>query len=214
MSLRKHETDAVSWSTSLDGLIADASAPAHESELVGLAAALTAFSTVPAAPRRRRALSRAATVAALTTGSLMVGGVALAAANGSLPAPVQTFAHHAVGAPSPHSHGHGKGHDKNKAENGDGSATPSATPSPNLDGLCQAYSSGVADAHGKALDNPAFTALATAAGGADKVAAYCEARLAANPHGRPTDLPTQATKHKPASHPTGRPESVPPVTHP
>jgi hypothetical protein len=45
-------------------------------------------------------------------------------------------------------------------------------------GLCQAWSAGQGDDHGKRADGPAFQALATAAGGADQIAAYCEAELA------------------------------------
>jgi hypothetical protein len=79
------------------------------------------------------------------------------------------------------------------------------SPSPSLVGLCTAYQADVADSPGKALDNPAFTALITAAGGKDNVIAYCTAILPGpHPSGTPS-YPTTST----ASHPT-----EPPSTHP
>jgi len=42
------------------------------------------------------------------------------------------------------------------------------------DGLCRAWLAGKGDQNGERTDSPAFTALAKAAGGADKVAAYCK----------------------------------------
>jgi hypothetical protein len=51
-------------------------------------------------------------------------------------------------------------------------------------GLCQAWSAGQGDDHGKRADAPAFQALAAAAGGADQVAAYCEAELDAAARGQ------------------------------
>ena len=143
--------------------------------------------------------------------SAAVGGVALAAATGSLPAPAQQVAHDSVGAPAP---------DKSKAPKApeatetpeatdtpepSESASPESTPSPNLVGLCRAYGAGVATSHGKALDSAAFTVLVTTAGGKDSVAAYCTKLLAQNPTGKPTALPT----HSPQPHPTHSP-----VTHP
>ncbi|HEY1700395.1 MAG TPA: hypothetical protein VGG75_11860 [Trebonia sp.] len=59
------------------------------------------------------------------------------------------------------------------------SATPgkigrsAAVPSPVLQGLCRAYAAGRGSSSGKALDNPAFSALITAAGGKDKISSYC-----------------------------------------
>ncbi len=58
-----------------------------------------------------------------------------------------------------------------------GSNPASAAPEPSLVGLCHAFPA-VANSHGRALDNPAFTTLITAAGGADNVAAYCQVLLA------------------------------------
>lgn len=75
-------------------------------------------------------------------------------------------------------------------------------------GLCTAWK-GVAD-QGKAVDSVAFTNLAEAAGGADKVAAYCAEVEAPGKSGdHPTAKPTTVPSGKPASAPTGKPTSVP-----
>ncbi|MEU6854989.1 hypothetical protein ABZ901_34300, partial [Actinacidiphila alni] len=71
---------------------------------------------------------------------------------------------------------------------------------PGLKGLCQSYAN--AAAHRHALDAPSQARLEKAAGGPEKVAAYC-ARLTGTPaaHGRPT---TAATG-KPTAGSTGKP---------
>jgi hypothetical protein len=105
--------------------------------------------------------------------------------------------------------------------NGKPSTHPVSSPSPSLRGLCQAYTAHVGSSPGKALDSPAFSALITAAGGKDKVAAFCAGMLSAQPGNRPTahpggkpsSLPTPAN----TTHPTGKPTTVPtghPTPHP
>jgi hypothetical protein len=155
-------------------------------------------------------------IAAVAT-ALSLGGVGYAAHEGSLPDPAQEVAHQllgSVGVPAANEAG----------ENGHG---PDAT-GPAAVGLCRAFAAGAKDEHGSALDSPALQALATAAGGVDQVAAYCEQVLAdsaahrpdqtppAEPAssnapsepGQPTDLPTRS-----ADHPTGPPDTVP-TDHP
>jgi len=82
------------------------------------------------------------------------------------------------------------------ADETSGSAEPSgAVLSPSLHGLCTAYLAGVANSHGKALQNPAFTVLINAAGGADGVSGYCATLLsssAAHP-GKPSTHPAHPT---------------------
>ncbi len=111
------------------------------------------------------------------------GGVALASATGHLPV--------ALGgqpAASPSA----------TATTGTSATHPAGSPSPNLKGLCTAYTKGVADSSGKALDNPAFSALITAAGGKSNVAAFC------------ATLPANATPgHTPPAHPAGKPTALP-----
>jgi hypothetical protein len=59
-------------------------------------------------------------------------------------------------------------------------------------GLCQAWQAGQGADHGRRADSVAFQALAAAAGGADKVAAFCQASTAASAssHGKaPSSTP-------------------------
>lgn len=197
----------------IDRLLAEASAPAHADEVAGLAAALTMFNHITPRPRRNPVLSFVAKLLAAKAiavgAAAALGGVALAAAAGVLPAPAQNFAHDALKAPAADSSTHA-------ASQASDHPSPSASPSPNLIGLCRAYGAGVADAKGKALTNPAFTALVTAAGGEDAVPAYCTTVLADAPGGKPTALPSQAQGNQPSSHPTGPPATHPaaPTTHP
>jgi hypothetical protein len=53
-----------------------------------------------------------------------------------------------------------------------------------LEGLCRAYLAGQVGQHGGKTDAAALRALATAAGDADKIAAYCQAPTAESPRGR------------------------------
>jgi hypothetical protein len=199
--------------TPIDRLLAEASASAHADEVAGLAAALAMFTYIAPRPRRNPVLRVLAPLLAAKAiaigGGAALGGVALAAAAGVLPAPAQDFAHDALKAPAAESSTH-------PALQASDHPSPSASPSPNLVGLCRAYGAGVADAKGKALSNPAFTALVTAAGGEEAVPAYCTTVLASAPGGKPTALPTQAQSHQPSSRPTGPPATHPsaPTTHP
>jgi hypothetical protein len=212
--------------SALAHLLADASAPAQPHEVDGLSAALTAFSASQPSPRRSPvktllASMLAAKALAIGAAAASIGGIALATATGSLPPAAQNAAHdwvHAPAAASSHSAALDESDPSSSATPSDSpSAKPSATPSPSLVGLCRAYGAGVATAKGKALDNPAFTVLITAAGGKDAVAAYCTGVLADAPGGKPTALPTPTNTHKPATHPTGAPSTHPtsaPSTHP
>src|SRR3954466_15832826 len=91
--------------SALAGLLADASAPAQPHELDGLSAALTAFSAHQPSPRRspvKTVLARllAAKALATTAAAASIGGLALAAATGSLPPTAQNAAHSLVHAPA------------------------------------------------------------------------------------------------------------------
>jgi hypothetical protein len=98
--------------------------------------------------------------------------------------------------------GNGNGN-QNDDQNGNGPTGANGSPSPSLTGLCHAVGAGNKDDHGKALENPAFTALITAAGGKDKVDVFCATLLAsaaANDH--PSDHGTGGTgKPSAAAHP-------------
>jgi hypothetical protein len=65
-------------------------------------------------------------------------------------------------------------------------------------GLCQAWLAGQGGEHGKRADSTAFQALAAAAGGADRIPAYCQADASASaahaqrPATPPSTRPTQS----------------------
>ncbi len=86
------------------------------------------------------------------------------------------------------------------------SGSPSATPSPNLPGLCTAFQA-TDRSDGRSLTSPAFAALVTAAGGADRVATYCVALIGAPETGTPSGQPTPTSKPTPI--PTGNPTPTP-----
>ncbi|HEX5404201.1 MAG TPA: hypothetical protein VFX16_18080 [Pseudonocardiaceae bacterium] len=229
----------------LVGLLAAAAAPPRDGELVGEQRAAAAFlaaahrDTVlkPRSPSMIKSmLAKLLTVkiAAAAAAVFAVGGVATAAVAGHLaspsnnpstPAPTSSSAAGAAGA-----HGGRPG-------SGTASSAHQGSPSPSLVGLCHAYTAGAGSDHGKALQNPAFTALITAAGGRTKVDAYCAALVKAT-HSRSSSAQgvgasavdtapgNSAGGHEASTgHPTGAPETHPvgppatqptgaPVTHP
>jgi hypothetical protein len=201
-----------------DGLrpVAEAIAALHAapaaSELAAEASVLAVFRGVvgrPAEPtpsRRRRhplltSLLSAKLAAAVAAAAVTAAGAAAAAYAGALPAPMQKLAHDTLGAPAAHP-----------------SAQPSAQPTHSAApvgpdatghaayGLCTAYAHLKADgsARQKAV---AFRNLATAAGGAANVTAYCAA--VAHPGTTPPGKPASHPAGKPASPPAGKPASHP-----
>jgi hypothetical protein len=180
-------------SARLGAYLAAAAAPARPHELAGLPAALEAYRTAgrhPVPQRRRKGwLTRVLTVkVGLLLAATTAGGVALAATTGTLPLPL---AHPApVTTPAPSSSRPGVALHP----------VTSARPSPSLLALCRAY----ATDHGKSLDSSTFTGLVSAAGGSDRVAAFCAALLAspanASPSAAGSDLPTGS----PSDHPSGK----------
>jgi hypothetical protein len=202
----------------LASLLVAAAAPSHGRELAGEVEAVTAFREAHLSPatQPRRPLMSATTKllavkALLAAMGITGGGVALAAATGHLPSQLG-------GTPAAASSAQASASATATASaSGSPGSSPAASPSPSLHGLCQAYTAGVGSNPGKALDNPAFTALITAAGGKEKVAAFCTSLLATkpghtpspHPTGKPSSLPTQA----PTAHPTGKPTTIP-TAHP
>ncbi|NJC69148.1 hypothetical protein HC031_05360 [Planosporangium thailandense] len=210
----------------LAALLAAAAVPGRPEELACEPSIATAFRTAPAipAPRPGRLSVIKSAVAKVLTVKVMAilatttaGGVALAAGTGTLPNPLSEPApstHAGLSAAHPDASESGAAHrsaapnaskdadDRSDAKGPDASKAPS----PSLVGLCHAYAAGNKADHGKALENPAFTVLITAAGGKDKVNLYCTALLAA---------PTPATSADAGNgksgqgHPTGRPSSAP-----
>ena len=182
-------------------LLAAAAAAPTPGELAGQEAALAELRAVararPAAttapvlaspPRRRRRTGLAVVV---VVGALVTGGAA-GAATGHLPGPVREAARTILGtgggqAP-PASTDAGQPPAPVKRPAGAGGGLPGSHPggstsrgpgggpaaSPNLEGLCQAFVSGNGAEEGGKLDAAAFEALARAAGGQERVPAYCQ----------------------------------------
>jgi|RhiMetdeSRZDD1v2_1073273.scaffolds.fasta_scaffold51291_5 hypothetical protein len=152
------------------------------------------------------ALAKLLTVKAAAIATIAVGGggVAVAASTGALPNPFDAAAGKPATAQSA------------KPEN---SNHPKGSPSPNLDGLCEAYAAKPDGERGKALESPAFQALNTAAGGIDKVADYCAALVPSTGPTRPSakpstpagGKPSQAPAVVPSAKPTGHPAKPSPV---
>ncbi|SMD10196.1 prolipoprotein diacylglyceryl transferase [Kibdelosporangium aridum] len=230
----------------LDELLADAAAPAHASELAGEEAAVAAFRSARLAettqPRRwsMHRLTKLFTVkaAAVAIGAMAAGGVAFAAATGNLPSQdspaVPATTSNSATAPAEDS-GKGNPTDKNTPnsekpgtdrpgngkpanENGNNPA-----PSPSEHGLCQAYTSAPEADRGKRLESPAFEALITAAGGKDKVPAFCVTVLGQRPNEQKTNehkpsepgKPTQPAERGNTEQPQpGKPNGTPPSERP
>jgi hypothetical protein len=142
---------------------------------------------------------------AVTAAVLSVAGVAAAATTGRSTGPAEQAAAQAALAPGggTPSQAHGAaardatGPARDSSATGkthDGPVGPDAT-GPAKDGLCQAWQSGQGGDNGGRRDSTAFQALAKAAGGADKVDAFCQtadtSEPAANGQGqgsRPDDV--------------------------
>ena len=188
--------------------------------------------------------------AALAAGAVSFGAVGAAAYAGVLPDGAQQLAHTTIGAPAP---GQGENADatkdatdpandaaeatkeaadaaKDPAEAGTNDAAdstkstavgPDAT-GPAAFGLCTAW--GHVQTEGQVADKSvAFRNLATAAGGAEKITAYCATvlRPGTSVTGKPAthsgDKSATHSGDKSATHPTGKSSSHPtgkPATHP
>ncbi|MBO0891444.1 MAG: hypothetical protein J2P14_11025 [Acidothermales bacterium] len=202
----------------LAGLLAAAAGPAREDELAGEENAVAAFRharrTLGRRPRRRfmlkSVLARASIVAAVAVAG--GGGVALAASTGHLPGTGSPEEH--ASARSTHATtGATASHASPPATGTHGAAAshtaPSGSPAPNMRGLCTAFRAHGSDNPGKALEDPAFKALITRAGGKDKVAGYC-ATVLSTPSGKAsghhgdasTHAPSHPSSHGPSAHPT------------
>jgi hypothetical protein len=203
-----------------DALAALRAGPARD-ELAGEAAALAEFEArvgravrVSRSRRRRHpllaSLLTVRAAAAAVVAALSFGGFATAAFTGRLPAPIQQFAHHTIGAPA------ARGSQTTGTQTTGTHPRVTATPAdsdaigPAAFGLCTAWAH--AKAHGNGNQHAGgFRKLAHAAGGASNVAAYCAAvqhpgassAHAAHPNGPPT-----SHRHgPPTSHPKGKPTS-------
>ena len=234
--------------TAVHRMLAAASARGIARELAGESTAVANFQAAqlrPVNPVRRRSVLKTA-AAKLVAAKVVVGaavavaatgGLALAAATTHASGPANHDTRPAVAASGTHTTGPPSAKPDRPSplptrvsmSNPSGAHPSSGTsqaahgsPSPSLVGLCTAYQAGVADNPGKAMDNPAFTALITAAGGKDNVTAYCTAILPSphpsgtpsHPTASPSSHPTEPSTHsgRASTHPTA-PPSTPPA-HP
>ena len=195
-------------------VLAAASAPPDADELAGESAVVAVFAAAARShpvgvrlltPRRSQVFAKLLTLkaAAAVLGVLVSGGVA-AAATGNLPAPAQQAAHALLGGagvPAPAgatvtTRAHPVGPD---------AAGPAAL------GLCRAWSAGQGGQRGGKLDAPAFAALAKAAGGSDRIGAYC-AQVTASTAGGPGQGHGSAPSSVPGQGQGGPLSSVPAST--
>lgn len=194
----------------LANLLAAAAAPARPDELAGEAAAVAAFrrefrrrpGRAPAVRPYRR---RIAVVGALSAAVLAVGGTAYAASTGRLPDPVQrvvdgVFTGGSGGRPhggatpatsaDPASRVPGTG----ASPPGPASATNPADRSPGPDearmtGLCRSWEASRDNPHSAAISADDLRILAAAAGGEDRIAAYCAEIRSTGPKPTKSDKP-------------------------
>jgi hypothetical protein len=199
-------------------LLSLASAPARPEELTGREPALAAFRKAPVsvpAPARRRVwtvVSRALVVKLLAGfGVLVLGGAAVAASTGNLPAQVQHGAHDLLsplGVPVPDasvSH--------NPRPHGATPAPATSTGATTSANLCQAWHAEKKDNQGRKMDPAARQALTQAAGGPDKIPDYCAKVLgpgATDPSPAPAPSPTTTPKAHPDPHPSKSKNRTPP----
>jgi hypothetical protein len=216
-------------------LLAAAAAAPTPGELAGQEAALAELRAVartrpPATtapvlaspPRRRRRTGLAVVV---VVGALATGGAA-GAATGHLPGPVREAARTILGTgggqapPASTDAGQPPAPVKRPADAGGGlpgsrlgvstSRGPGDGPaaSPNLEGLCQAFVSGNGAEEDGRLDATAFGALARAAGGQERVPAFCEDLL---PGDQKPKEPKEPKQPEPSDS-GGQGQSGPPAT--
>ncbi|TAM93806.1 MAG: hypothetical protein EPN43_00045 [Jatrophihabitans sp.] len=220
----------------LSALLAAAASPPSAAALPGEAQVLAAFRSAHLAPvpatrspsMWKSALTKAAAAkvaAAAAVATAATGGIALAAATGTLPfhtpqhPAAATVAEHSDAPPSASASASASvaSSEADATEPARPSNVPAGTPSPSLQGLCHAFRAG-AMSHGDVAENPAFRVLITAAGGKDGVAAYCTKVLGpapTHPREHRSDLP-EPSNGPDASDVTTRPDEQvgPPADRP
>ncbi|MGW5241567.1 hypothetical protein ACWEOW_21755 [Monashia sp. NPDC004114] len=222
-----HLPQAADDDPAIERLSALLAAPATEHELSGLDAALVGFraaqvDALSPTPQRRpsmlSSLTRAKLAATIAAATIGVGGVAAVAVSARHQPAATPNAHSSVAATPTMPAG--------AAAAGDQAATPTGAPTGTpvgpdatgsaAHGLCTAWAAHEAGS-GEALGAIAFKNLATAAGGADKVATFCATVTAPgksgdHPTGKPATLPTPTDAGKPAD--PGKPATLPTPTDP
>lgn len=219
-SSRTHRHDRIS------ALLADACAPAHPAELAGEEAAVAAYraardappSPAPASSGATRRLTAGAATWLAAVAATVAAGAAVAAAAvvsdsiatnpeaGRGTAPTVTSAPKSPVAPGPPQSA-GGGPDLS-GQTGRGQPTRRAvTASATVANLCRSYRAIKPAQRAKVLREPGFAPLVAAAGGADRVPAYCDEVQPAEPGAKATAGPP--VKPAPAEPPRGKPSDKP-----
>lgn len=225
-------------SAALERFVAAMTADARPGELTGFDRPLASYRSAfpvsrpsrPNAWRRSMLSSLVGTTLGATIAGVAValGGTAVVAYTAAIPPSTHQSLHVAVGAPTteatetetPEPSDTSDSPETSGSETSTGTSTDTSTGTstatpvgpdatgPAAFGLCTAWSHHQSSP-GASKDAVAFKNLATAAGGAGNIAAYC----ATVPHPGATAHP-KPTNHtgKPSSHPTGKPNKVP-ATH-
>jgi hypothetical protein len=205
----------------LASLFAALRAPAEPHELARERDHLAAFDSfdaaralepAPVTSRRRPMLASflAAKTAAAAVAACAVAGAA-GAVTGTLPHGLQQAAHDAVGAPAPghHQAKPAKKHVDKAKDHATDRARPSTTPTSTpvgpdatgsaRHGLCTAFRHG-----GLPKTSVSFRSLSDAAGGPDRIPAFCADVLKPKPTGKPSDKPTGKPSDKPGERPSDK----------
>jgi hypothetical protein len=193
----------------LSRLLSAAAAPGRPEEIAGEAAAVMAFhgarrAAVPAAPVTHRPPRTGRSLVAIAAGiglAVAAAGIALAAGTGVLPNPWINVNAPDTGTPTTVVTGgsstNGQSSSSSPSHSGEAGSTPAISPTPapgsveDLVGLCNSYLNRSDKSPGKSLDSAAMSRLAAAAGGEDKIAAFCTELLATHPTPTGTATPTR-----------------------
>jgi hypothetical protein len=188
----------------LAALLGAAAGPARSEELDGEHAAVAAFRRefrpAAAAPARRRSRRRAGVVAALTATILAAGGTAYAATTGRLPDAVQRAVDGVFSGDGPSESPDSAPHSAGVAPTPGGTAADPTRPSsavpggPGVDqarltGLCRSWEATRGNPHTNAISEEDLRVLASAAGGEDRIEAFCAALLSRTPPPPKSDKP-------------------------
>lgn len=174
----------------LSHLLASAAGPAKPHELAGENAAVMAFRAARIEPQRGFSWRRLLTFKAIAAvvAAIAAGGLAFASTTGIIPGPFK------VDPPLPSPSTTATRSAPETASASPGAETSASAhlspPSEALQGLCQAYLAKPPGERGKALQSPAFSELVAAAGGADKVDAYCAVPAEGKPEKSPPPKPS------------------------
>jgi hypothetical protein len=186
-------------------LLAAAGGPPRPYEYAREEEAVMAFRAKPAPARSLPSWRKFLTFKVLAiTATITVGGLAFASTTGILPGPFnQSPGVSPTADPSSDRPGRSR-------ISSPGAPTPAATAAGAFSGLCNSYLSKDAPGRSKALESPAYAHLVTAAGGADKVEAYCLAlsekeKEDKSKEPKPTHEPTREPTREPVREPTHAP---------